>query len=86
MQQNNQIALTYTISGKEIFISYDEEEYNRARANYQRIVNRVMSIDMNPNYLGWSIVEWVSSSEYRVIASGIYSLKAINDEWFSLNG
>lgn len=85
MQQNNQIALTYTISGKEIFISYDEEEYNRARANYQRIANRVMSIDMNPNYLGWSIVEWVSSSEYRVIASGVYSLKAINDEWFSLN-
>jgi hypothetical protein len=44
-----------------------------------------MSIDMNPNYLGWSIVEWISSSDYRVIASGVYSLKNINDEWFSLN-
>ena len=37
MQQNNQITLTYTISGSEIFISYDEEEYNKARANYKRI-------------------------------------------------
>ncbi len=86
MQQNNQIALTYTISGSEICISYDEEDYNKARANYKRIANRVMSIDMNPNYLGWSVIEWKSSSEYRVIATGVYSMKDINDEWFSMNG
>ena len=44
-----------------------------------------MSIDLNPNYLGWSIVDWYSSSDYKIIDAGFYSLKELNDEWFSFN-
>jgi len=41
---------------------------------------------MNPNYIGWSIVDWKSESEFKVIKSGIYSIKELNDKDFSLKG
>lgn len=80
------VALTYTIKANQLTISYDEKELNRGKYEHiQRIPNRVMSIDNNPNYLGYSIVDWYSSSDYRIIDTGIYSIKDINDEWFALN-
>ena len=39
---------------------------------------------MNPNYIGWSIVDWKSESEFKVIKSGIYSIKELNDKDFNL--
>jgi len=41
---------------------------------------------MNPNYIGWSIVDWKSESEFKVIKSGIYSIKDLNDKDFNLKG
>jgi len=41
---------------------------------------------MNPNYIGWSIVDWKSESDFNVIKSGIYSIKELNDKDFSLKG
>lgn len=40
---------------------------------------------MNPNYIGWSIVDWKSSSEFNVINSGVYSTKQFSDEYKNLN-
>ena len=45
-----------------------------------------MSIDLNPNYIGYSIVDWKSSSEFKVITSGVYSIKHLNDLDFNLKG
>lgn len=80
------VALTYNITSDKLTITYNEKElYKNEYTHIQRIPNRVMAIDNNPNYLGWSIVDWYSSSDYRIIQSGIYSIKEINDEWFALN-
>ena len=34
---------------------------------------------MNPNYIGWSIVDWRSSSSYSIVKEGIISIKELND-------
>ena len=39
---------------------------------------------MNPNYIGWSIVDWKSENEFNVIKSGVYSIKNLNDKDFDL--
>ena len=54
--------------------------------NLDKIQNRVLGIDLNPNYVGWSIVDWKSESEFKVIKSGVYSIKDLNDKDFSLKG
>ncbi len=48
------------------------------------IKNRVLALDLNPNYIGWSIVDWKSESEFDVIKSGVYSIKKLNDIDFGL--
>ena len=39
-----------------------------------------MAIDMNPNYIGWSIVDWNGEGEndFRIIKTGIFSIEKIN--------
>ena len=39
-----------------------------------------MSIDMNPNYIGWSIIDWKSESEFNIVKSGLISIKKLNDK------
>ena len=34
---------------------------------------------MNPNYVGWSIVDWKSSSDFRIVKEGVISIKELND-------
>jgi len=45
-----------------------------------------MSIDMNPNYIGWSIIDWKSSNEFDIIKSGLISIKQLNDKELALKG
>ena len=34
---------------------------------------------MNPNYIGWTVVDWKSERSYKPIKSGLISLKLLND-------
>jgi len=45
-----------------------------------------MSIDMNPNYIGWSIIDWKSDTEFNIIKSGLISIKQLNDKELKLKG
>jgi hypothetical protein len=77
LQNKKEISLTYSLDREYIYISFDEskvEQYKRDRF----VENRVMSIDMNPNYIGWSIVDWKSENEFNVVKSGVFSIEHIN--------
>ena len=45
-----------------------------------------MSIDMNPNYIGWSIIDWKSESEFNIVKSGLISIKQLNDKDLKFKG
>ena len=83
-QINKSLSITYKLDSEYIYISFDESELYSFNNN--AIENRIMSIDMNPNYIGWSIIDWKSSSEFSVVKSGVYSIKTINDKDFNLKG
>ena len=84
-QINKSLSITYKLDSEYIYISFDESRLYSYK-NDNQIQNRIMSIDMNPNYIGWSIVDWKSSSEFSVVKSGVYSIKTINDKDFNLKG
>ena len=83
-QQNKDLPISYKLDQNYVYISYEENKLDNIK--YQQINNRVLGIDMNPNYIGWSIVDWKSESEFKVIKSGIYSIKELNDKDFKLKG
>lgn len=83
LQETKSIPISYKLDGEYVYVMFDETK----TSNFKReniVENRIFSIDLNPNYVGWSIVDWKSSSEFNVVKSGVISIKEINDRWFSL--
>ena len=83
LQQDKQISITYQLDNEYVYLTYDETLLNQS-VDYKPIKNRIFAIDLNPNYIGWSVVDWKSSSEFEVVKSGVISIKDINDIDFNL--
>ena len=81
-QERKEIKIAYKLDLEYIYVIFEEADIYNYETKY--IKNRVLSLDLNPNYIGWSIVDWKSESEFNVIKSGIYSIKKLNDKDFDL--
>ena len=75
--KQRKVTLSYKLSSEYVWISYDEKIVSNIET--PKIKNRVFAIDMNPNYVGWSIVDWKSSSDFRIVKEGVISIKELND-------
>lgn len=76
------VPFTYKIDLEYVYINYDETILRKE--TIKSIENRVFAVDLNPNYIGWSIVDWKSNSKFKVIKSGVVSIKQLNDKDFEL--
>ena len=85
LQQDKQISITYQLDNEYIYLTYNETLLNQF-IDYKPIKNRIFAIDLNPNYVGWSVVDWKNSSKFKVVKSGVISIKDINDIDFGLKG
>ena len=85
LQQDKQIPITYELDNEYIYITYDETLVEQ-HFEYKVVKNRIFAIDLNPNYIGWSVVDWKSSSKFEVVKSGVISIKELNDIDFNLKG
>ena len=83
-QEQHQIKIAYKLDLEYIYICFEETDI--VNIEYEQIQNRVISIDMNPNYIGWSIIDWKSESDFNIIKSGLISIKKLNDYDNSLKG
>ena len=81
-QERKEIKIAYKLDLEYIYIIFEETDIYNYETKF--IKNRVLSLDLNPNYIGWSIVDWKSENEFNVIKSGIYSIKKLNDKDFYL--
>ena len=84
LQQDKQISITYQLDNEYIYLTYDETLLNQFFD--KPIKNRIFAIDLNPNYVGWSVVDWKNGSKFEVVKSGVISIKDINDIDFRLKG
>ena len=81
-QERKEIKIAYKLDLEYIYIIFEETDIYNYETKF--IKNRVLALDLNPNYIGWSIVDWKSESEFNVIKTGVYSIKKLNDKDFSL--
>lgn len=51
----------------------------------ESIKNRIFSIDLNPNHIGYTVCDWHGESP-KIINSGVISFKYLNDLDNSLKG
>jgi IS605 OrfB family transposase len=65
----NEIPFTIRLSNKEICIIFDEKIL---KENIKPLnSNRVLGIDLNPNYIGWSVLEFNKDDNFKVIKTGV---------------
>ena len=86
LQQLKELPITYKLRNDYIYISFEEEKLYKDEFNFSKIKDRYISLDLNPNYIGYSIIDWKSSNEYKIIDSGVYSFKELNDIYKTLKG
>ena len=82
LQDAKQISISYKLDLQYIYITFDN---SKIESNfYKTKKNRVIAIDMNPNYLGYSIIDWKSEGKYHIIDKGVFDISLINKKENSL--
>lgn len=77
LQTNCSCPITYRLSLTHIELSFENKYLHQN--NYNKIQDRVFAVDLNPNYIGWSIVDWIDSDNYKLVDAGVVSNKQFTD-------
>ena len=86
LQINKSIPITYRLDTKSVYISFDLNKLKHNLKVRDKIKDRVFGIDLNPNYIGYSVIDWRDDGSYKIIKTGSISLKPLNDYDDSLKG
>ena len=84
LQNVKKIPITYKLDLEYIYISFDNTILKQSY--YRTKKDRIFAIDLNPNYLGFSIVDWKNEKDYKIINSGVYDISLINRKYNSIKG
>ena len=83
-QESKELPISYRLDDKYIYVSFDEKAVSGMPDKVKKIDNRIFAIDLNPNYVGWSVADWKSSGEFKLIDSGVISINPLNDKEFAM--
>lgn len=83
LQEQKRIPITYSLDFENLYISFEYSAIKTPKKT-RKIKNRIFAIDMNPNEIGYSIIDWKSGSEFKLVKAGSVSLKSLLDKERSL--
>lgn len=86
LTEEKKIPIDFKLGLEYIYISFDLNKLKTERKIVNKIKDRYFAIDMNPNYIGYTIIGWIDEKNYKIIDKGAISLKDLNDYDNSLNG
>lgn len=67
LMQKKKIPVTFRLKKDKIYISYDEKIVEKEKQFKKPFQNRVLGIDLNPNYFGISILEFDRKDKFKII-------------------
>lgn len=73
---NKQISVTVSLTKSDIYLTFDESKI--LDCNFKNLKkNRVLGIDMNPNYIGLSILEFDENDNFKVLSKQVFDLSKL---------
>ena len=63
-----------------IWITYDEKLLSKSVKFNELKDNRVMGLDLNPNYIGLSVIEFDKENDFKVLYKQVFELKGLTDK------
>jgi IS605 OrfB family transposase len=79
LSKNKELAFQINLTKSHIYIVFDEKPIYK-ELHVERIDNRVLGIDLNPNYIGYSILEFDEKDHFKVIHKEVIDIKELNKQ------
>ena len=86
LSNEKKIPIDFRLDSEYIYISFDLNKLKSEKVISDKIKDRYFAIDMNPNYVGYTVIDWIDGQNYKIIDKGAISLKDLNDYDDSLKG
>ena len=71
------IPVTIRLKKDHIYLSYDEKIVEKEKQFKNLFKNRVLGIDLNPNYFGISIIEFNHKDNFKVIHKEVIDVSVL---------
>jgi IS605 OrfB family transposase len=76
LAEHNQITVSVKMSDKYMWLTYDETLIRDER--YKKLQSRrLLGIDMNPNFIGLSVIEFDKNDEFNVLHKRVFDLSKL---------
>ncbi len=86
LANQKKIPIDFKLDLNYVYITFDLNKLKFERIISDKIKDRYFAIDMNPNYVGYTVIDWIDGQNYKIIDKGCFSLKKLNDYDDSLKG
>ena len=86
LANQNKIAIDFKLDTEYVYVSFDLNKLKSERTISEKIKDRYFAIDLNPNYIGYTVIDWTDGENYKIVDKGCFSLKKLNDYDDSLFG
>ena len=86
LANQNKISIDFKLDTEYVYVSLDLNKLKNERIISDKVKDRYFSIDLNPNYIGYTVIDWSDGENYKIVDKGCFSLKKLNDYDDSLNG
>ena len=80
LMSEKKIPITFRLKKDHIYLSYDEKIVEQEKQFKDLFKNRVLGIDLNPNYFGISIIEFNRHDKYKVIHKEVIDLNELQKQ------
>ena len=80
LMSEKKIPITFRLKKDHIYLSYDEKIVEKEKQFKDLFKNRVLGIDLNPNYFGISIIEFNHKDKYHIIHKEVIDLNKLQEK------
>ena len=80
LAEQKQITVTISFNNDFVWISFDESLLKLEEEFKDLKNNRIMGLDLNPNYIGLSVLEFNSKDEFKVLYKQVFDFTKLNQK------
>ena len=77
---DKRVTVSIRLNNDYIWITYDERLLDNSMKFNCLKDNRVMGLDLNPNYIGLSVIEFNKEDNFKVLHKQVFELKGLTDK------
>ena len=80
LAEQKKITVTISFNNEFVWISFDESLLKLEEEFKDLKKNRIMGLDLNPNYIGLSVLEFNSKDEFKVLYKQVFDFTKLNQK------